>query len=185
MKNNCSHAWLIQFWFFKKAFHFTISFKNKKAKIGHFKEMMHNHGSSALEHWAHRLNILSTFSRDIQGAGETNTLIKIVFWSQVTWGFFWKFNVVEMYNGTVLLAQMLLRITIVSVIPLYFKLEEVRPVCHAGKLWNVSSLPKESIWNNPLSWFWRIHTAGLASGCSEGQNASWVTAWVRTTKQFP
>lgn len=43
MNNNCSHAWMIHFWFFNKVFHFTISFKSKKGKIGHFKEMRHNH----------------------------------------------------------------------------------------------------------------------------------------------
>lgn len=127
--------------FFKKVFHFTILIQEPESKNRPFKEIMHNHGPKTPLHWArHRKRFeyaqyfLRRYPRDDAGTGEPDTLIKDKFWFQTTWGFFWKFSTIEMYNGTVLLTQILLRITIDSVFPLYFKLEDVRPVCHTGKL---------------------------------------------------
>lgn len=79
------------------------------------------------------LNTFRRYSRDIAEMGETDTVIEVVLLSQMTWGFFWMFSVVEGYNGTVLLAQILLHIITDSVVPLYFYLEGAGPAHHTGK----------------------------------------------------
>jgi len=48
--------------------------------------------------------------------GETDTMIDILPWSPIAWGFFWLLRVVEVCDGTILLTQNLLQIITVFVL---------------------------------------------------------------------